>query len=146
VSFTILHPPRGFALRGNESSCVLKVVAGRSALLIAGDIERNGENALRGAPLAAEVVVVPHHGSATSSSPAFVAAAHARYAVVSAGFANRWGFPRPEVRARWQGSGADVVTTADVGAVTVELGPAGTELATERDARHRYWAAPKFPW
>ena len=93
-----------FGARGNESSCVLKIDAGRSSLLVAGDIERRGESAAlaQALPLAADVVVVPHHGSATSSSPAFVAAVSADSAIVSAGFANRWGFPRPEVRERWE--------------------------------------------
>jgi competence protein ComEC len=92
------------------------------------------------------VVVVPHHGSATSSSSAFVAAIGAKHAIVSAGFANRWGFPRPEVRARWEERGARVVTTGDAGAVTVVLGTADVAVSTERDRRHRYWDPPKFPW
>jgi competence protein ComEC len=92
------------------------------------------------------VVVVPHHGSATSSSPAFVAAVGARYAIVSAGHANRWGFPRPEVRERWEASGAIVIATGDAGAIRVELGPAGVAVAAERERRHRYWHALKFSW
>ena len=98
VRFAILHPREDFAARGNDSSCVLKVETGTSALLVTGDVERRGENALLGRPIAADVVVVPHHGSATSSSPSFVAAVGAQLAIVSAGYANRWGFPRPEVR------------------------------------------------
>ena len=139
MRFAILHPERGFGALGNESSCVLKVTAGPSALLVTGDVERRGESALLAAAIAADVVVVPHHGSATSSSPAFVAAARAEFAVVSAGFANRWGFPRREVRERWQRSGAVVVVTGEAGAITVELGPSGVRLARERDGRHRYW-------
>jgi competence protein ComEC len=146
VRFTILHPREGFAARGNDSSCVLKVEAGASALLVTGDIEQRGENALRGEALAADVVVVPHHGSATSSSQPFVAAVGAKLAIVSAAYANRWGFPRPEVRERWQRSGAAVVVTGDAGAVSVELGPAGVAVAAEREARHRYWHAPRFLW
>jgi competence protein ComEC len=115
-------------------------------LLVTGDIERRGENALLEGPLGAEVVVVPHHGSATSSSPAFVAAVHPRFAIVSAGFANRWGFPRQEVRERWQAAGATVVVTGEAGAVTVVLDPSGVALSSERDGRHRYWQAAKFPW
>ena len=144
VRFSILHPRADFGSRGNDSSCVLKVETGASALLVTGDIERRGESAAlaQGQALAADVVVVPHHGSATSSSPAFVAAVGARYAIVSAGHANRWGFPRPEVRERWRESGAVVVVTGDAGAVSVELRPQGVAVAAERDGRHRYWAAP----
>ncbi len=111
-------------------------------LLIAGDIERRGEAALLAAAAdPVDVVVVPHHGSATSSSPALVAALHAEFALVSAGFANRWGFPKPEVVARWRRSGAAVVVTAESGAVRVALGARGVTIGAERDGRHRYWQA-----
>jgi competence protein ComEC len=146
VRFGIVHPREGFAARGNDSSCVLKVEAGTSALLVTGDIEQRAENALLGNELSADVVVVPHHGSATSSSPPFVEAVGARLAIVSAGYANRWGFPRPEVRERWERSGAALVVTGDAGAVSVELGPRGVAIAAEREARHRYWHEPRFSW
>jgi competence protein ComEC len=146
VRFSILHPSSDFGARGNESSCVLKVDTGAHSLLVTGDIERRGESALITEPVAADVVVVPHHGSATSSSQSFVAAVGAEHAVVSAGFANRWGFPRPEVRERWERSGAVVVVTGDSGAVSVVLAPERIDVATERERRHRYWHAPRFPW
>jgi competence protein ComEC len=146
VRFAILHPGADFAARGNDSSCVLLVTAGAATLLVTGDVERLGENALLTQPVAADVVVVPHHGSATSSSPAFVAAVGARVAIVSAGFANRWGFPRPEVRQRWEQGGSAVVVTGEAGAVSVVLGPEGAAVSTERDGRHRYWQTPTFPW
>jgi competence protein ComEC len=146
VRFAILHPSADFAARGNESSCVLAVTAGETTLLVTGDVERLGERALLTQPIAAAVVVVPHHGSATSSSPAFVAAVDAELAIVSAGFANRWGFPRAEVRQRWEQAGAAVVVTGEAGAVSVDLGPEGARVSTERDGRHRYWQTPKFPW
>ncbi len=146
VRFEILHPRADFAARGNDSSCVLKVEAGATAMLITGDIEQRGELALLGAPLAADVVVVPHHGSATSSSPPFVAAVGARFAIVSAAYANRWGFPRAEVRERWEHGGAVLAFTGDSGAVTVDFSPAGVAISTQRDVRHRYWHAPRFSW
>jgi competence protein ComEC len=146
VRFSILHPAADFSARGNDSSCVLKVESGASSLLVTGDIERRGEAAVATQPIDADVVVVPHHGSATSSSPAFVAAAGAKHAIVSAGYANRWGFPRAEVRERWQQSGAVMTVTGDSGAVTILLSPDNIAVAAERDGRHRYWHAPRFPW
>ncbi len=142
VEFRMLHPTPGFAPRGNDSSCVLKITAAGASLLITGDVERRGEAAmLEAEPGQTDVVVVPHHGSATSSSPALVAALGARHAVVSAGFANRWGFPKPEVTARWQRGGAAVVITADAGAVSVDLTRDGVAIGAERELRHRYWQA-----
>jgi competence protein ComEC len=143
VRFAILHPPPEFAPPlGNESSCVLKIEARAGAVLITGDVEARGEEALlQSAELASDVVVVPHHGSGTSSSPSFVAATQARYALVSAGYDNRWGFPKPAVRARWTDSGAAVAVTADGGALTVTLDERGVGVTAER-ARHRhYWQA-----
>jgi competence protein ComEC len=143
VEFRMLHPAAGFAARGNESSCVLKVTASGGSLLITGDVERRGEAAVLDAePGETDVVVVPHHGSATSSSAALVAALRARYAVVSAGFANRWGFPKAEVTARWRRGGAAVRVTADAGAVSIDMTRDGVTIGAERDVRHRYWQAP----
>jgi competence protein ComEC len=151
VGFAILHPPVDVAARGNDSSCVLRIEAGGAAALLTGDVEAHGEAALLAAaqrdaaPFAADVVVVPHHGSATSSTPAFVAAAHARQAIVSAGYRNRWGFPRAMVSERWRKSGAPITVTGDSGAVAIDLGPAGVQVRTERDARHHYWEAHGDP-
>jgi competence protein ComEC len=123
VAFEILHPPPNFGELGNESSCVLKVVTRGGSILLTGDIEARAERLLAATNvLDADVVVVPHHGSATSSSAAFVAAVRARIAVVSAAHDNRWGFPRPEVRGRWEAAGATVLVTGELGAIGIEMG------------------------
>jgi competence protein ComEC len=142
VELEVLHPATGFPVLGNDSSCVLKVSAHASSLLLLGDVERLGERALieRASP-AADVVLVPHHGSATSSTPELVGAVGARYALVSAGFANRWGLPRPDVVERWEGAGATVLVTADTGAMALTLGKHGLGLTAERAGRKRYWHA-----
>jgi competence protein ComEC len=140
VEFAMLHPAAAFSRRGNDSSCVLRIVAARSSALIAGDIEAVGERALLAAGgFAADVVVVPHHGSATSSSPRFVAAAAADWALVSAGHGNRWGFPKAEVRRRWEESGARLLVTGNTGAISATLSSAGVAVTTERGRRRRYW-------
>ena len=142
VEFSFLHPPANFTPLGNDSSCVLKVGTRAGTLIITGDIESLGERALlSGVPdLQADVAIVPHHGSATSSTPALVNSMNARYAVVSAAYSNQWDFPRPEVRARWEASGAELVTTGDSGAITVVLGAAAEpRLTARRDRRRRYW-------
>ena len=142
VRFAILHPPLEFAPLGNESSCVLKIEARGGSVLITGDVETRGEETLlQAAELASDVVVVPHHGSSTSSSAPFVAATRPSYALVSAGYANRWGFPKPAVRARWAESGAAVAVTADGGALTVTLDARGVTLAAERMTHRHYWQA-----
>jgi len=86
---------------------------------------------------------VPHHGSRSSSSPAFVDAVRPEVAIVSAGHANRWGFPKPEIVARWNRAGATVLETAGTGAVGIRICAAsGIErIVRHRDTRRRFWHA-----
>jgi competence protein ComEC len=146
IEFRILHPGRDDAYTGNDASCVLEISAGEYRVLLAGDVESRVERQLLGRELlrTSQLVTVPHHGSRTSSSQAFVNALHARTAVVSAGFGNRWGFPKTEVVRRWQDSGAQVLTTATSGAVSQRIcrtgGPA--PAIEQRRVFRRYWHAP----
>jgi competence protein ComEC len=143
IRFEVLHPAN--MQEGNDASCVLRVSAGPYALLLTGDIEAAAERALlrRRATLGAEVVLVPHHGSLTSSSVPFVDSVHAEVAIVSAAYANRWGFPKQAVVARWQASGAVILDTGTAGAVYLRICAAVgiTELRRERQARRRFWHA-----
>jgi competence protein ComEC len=146
VDFEMLHPAPGFAARGNDSSCVLKVSAAGGAVLITGDIEARAERLLSSHPgIAADVVIVAHHGSATSSTQVFVDAVHARHAVVSVDYYSRWNFPRPEVRRRWQAAGADVHVTGEAGALTLTIKRDGIDIRGERGRRMRYWHADGWP-
>ncbi len=123
---------------------MLRVSGAYGSALLPGDI---GEVIERGllkrmpAKLRADVVVVAHHGSGGSSSPAFVRATAARLALVSAGHGNRFGHPRAEVVRRWQRAGAEVLTSAQSGAVRVWLGKDGLQLRERRIWRARVWDA-----
>jgi competence protein ComEC len=141
VEFEILHPPAGMHGSDNDRSCVLRVSGdGGSALLLA-DVESAGEQVLAGERLAADVVLLPHHGSRSSSTPALVGAVGARLGIASAGHGNRWGMPVPEVRARWRSAGTTVLTTAEAGAVTVRFaaGPRPLEVRAERADTPHWW-------
>ena len=152
VRFEVLHPPaEAYArpARPNRLSCVLRVEGEAAApgrprsALLAGDIERGDEAALvaaRGAALASEVLLVPHHGSRTSSSAAFVEAVRPRVAVVQAGYLNRFGHPAPEVAARYAAAGATLVDTARCGAWRDAPGQGAG--GCERERRRRYWHHP----
>ncbi|WP_140908792.1 DNA internalization-related competence protein ComEC/Rec2 [Cognatiluteimonas lumbrici] len=144
VEFRFLHPARHFPYLDNESSCVLRVEAGGRVALLPGDIGEVVEGMLlraQGLALRTDVVLVPHHGSGSGSAPGFVAATGARWALVSAGYRNRFGHPKPEVVARWRGQGAAVVATFDSGAQRVLLGRGGVRLEGERDVHRRLWDA-----
>ena len=140
VRFEMLHPTAGFSPTGNESSCVLRVVTEFGSLLVSGDIERIAERRLlQSADLTADVVIVPHHGSLTSSTEPFVAAVDADLAIVSAGFNNRWEFPRPEVQERWRRSGAGLLVTGNDGAINGQIDQRGVSVSVGRDRRRRFW-------
>lgn len=142
VRFEIIHPGPDFAFRGNDSSCVLQVETATQSMLITGDIERQGEAALLRRGLThVDVVVVPHHGSATSSSAGLVAATSPGLALVSAAYGNQWGFPVAEVRQRWREAGAQLYITGDTGAIGLRLGGKTPIMSLEREQQRRYWHA-----
>jgi competence protein ComEC len=143
VRFRYLHPSAAASTTGNDASCVLEIKAGQWRLLLTGDIERSAEAALLRSQAIdpVDVVVVPHHGSTTSSSPAFVNALRPRFAIVSAGYGNRWGFPKQDIVKRWEGAGAEVLDTATSGAVHLRLcaGEKSIAIQRHRQAQRRIW-------
>ncbi|MFT3762061.1 MAG: DNA internalization-related competence protein ComEC/Rec2 [Pseudoxanthomonas sp.] len=146
VRFRFLHPTPHFPYLGNEASCVLRVETAQGAALLVGDIGAVVERMLvarAAADLRADVVLAAHHGSGNSSDPAFVAATGARLALVSAGYGNRFGHPAPAVVERWQRAGAEVLDTADSGALTVWLARDGLALRERRVAEPRLWDAAR---
>jgi competence protein ComEC len=141
VQFEMLHPARSTRASDNDSSCVLRVHSAAGSLLLAGDVEAVAESEIVDSGLPrTSVIAVPHHGSRTSSTAPFVAAAHPALALVSAGYRNRWGLPRREVVARWRAAGARVLTTADSGAIEITFAAGHPPLAREyRQTQRRYW-------
>jgi competence protein ComEC len=137
VHIDVLGPRGGadVARSTNDNSLVLRIAYAGRVLLLPGDIERDSEDELlaAAAPLRADILKVPHHGSRTSSTPAFVAAVAPALAVFPAGADNRFGFPHPEVLARYR---CPVRITGRDGAVTVTIRASGQlGLATVRAAR-----------
>ncbi len=138
VVFSVLWPPvdRHMAT-ANNNSCVLRVSNGDFSVVLSGDIEKPVEYWLLENGLApADVVTVPHHGSRSSSSFAGIRRLQPRYALVSAGWKNRFSHPAPSVVARWQSFGADVVNTAVAGAIHIDASGVLT----------RWRQAHVYPW
>jgi competence protein ComEC len=147
VRFALLHPsPADFGVRkANHQSCVLKVSAAGRSMLLTSDIERPAEAALLerdAGALRADVLLVPHHGSRSSSSDEFLAAARPAIAVIPSGYRSRFGHPHPEVLARYRATGARLLRTDLDGAVQVRLSAAGGLAEGERQRRRRYWHDP----
>lgn len=147
VRFAMLGPVRD-GLAGNDASCVLLVEAAGHRLLLPGDIEAEGERSLldSGADLSADILVAPHHGSLTSSSPDFIAAVRPDLVLFATGYRNRWNFPRPRIVERYRRHGGRLLSTAGSGAVRLRLEP-GRDLKVNewRKAERRYWNAVPPP-
>jgi len=159
VQFEFLHPmPFDYEgmQRPNALSCVLrikamtlggdavnnanyKLIEGGSALLV-GDIEAGQESALlqRLALGPVDFLLVPHHGSQTSSTSAFIETVRPKWAMVQSGYRNRYGHPAPKVIARYQAWAVPLVLSTQCGAAHWQsLKP--DQLDCERVLRRRYW-------
>lgn len=143
VRFEMLHPPPDLeSVQSNPHSCVLRLTAAGKHVLLPSDIEATQESTLalrHPGDLAAEVLLVPHHGSRTSSTPGFITAVGARDVIFPVGYRNRFGHPKDEVVERYQQSGARLHRTDRDGALTVNLTRAGISIRREREVQRRYW-------
>jgi competence protein ComEC len=167
VRFDVLHPRRedhALAARPNTLSCVLHVAsAGGHSVLLSGDIEAAQEAALLArdaAGLRSSVLLVPHHGSKTSSTAAFIDAVAPQLAVVQAAYRSRFGHPAAEVVERYRQRGVPVLRSDACGAWAwrADAAPAGASAADraadaddvdtgvcQRRAARRYWHHPGMP-
>ncbi|MCH2339202.1 DNA internalization-related competence protein ComEC/Rec2 [Pseudomonas sp. NPDC047963] len=137
VSFMLWQSPQ--ARDGNQSSCVLLIEANGERLLLTGDIDVQTEQALLSStmPLDVEWLLVPHHGSRSSSSPVFIEATGAGGALISRSLHNAFGHPHPEVVRRLQAAGAQLHDTAEQGALRIRLGR--YEPVQGLRAERRFW-------
>ncbi len=144
VDFEVLHPQAtdyAGTPKPNTVSCVLRIQdsQGRSALLT-GDLESAQEAALvrrLGSALKSDVLLVPHHGSKTSSSLGFLQAVQPQVAVVQAAYRSRYGHPAAEVMQRYHALAVPVVRSDDCGAWLWRQG----QGQCQRDLARRYWHA-----
>ena len=115
--------PRNVTKQKNDDSCVLLISDGKHKVLLTGDITKNVEQQLLALypNLTADVLLVPHHGSKTSSSPAFIQQLSAKVALVSAGYLNRWGMPVEEVVLRYQQQGIELINSSEKGQVVLSF-------------------------
>ena len=146
MRFAVLHPAAAQyderVKKTNDLSCVLKVSNSRASMLLTSDIEAVSEKALLSrydGRLHSEVLVAPHHGSRTSSTPEFIEAVAADIVIFPVGYRNRFHHPNAQVFERYRASGASLHRTDLEGALTVQLSQGGIALHGERAERPRYW-------
>ncbi|MGB3072613.1 MAG: DNA internalization-related competence protein ComEC/Rec2 [Ottowia sp.] len=143
VKFEILHPlaeSYHSPQKSNNMSCVLRVSTPGATALLVGDIEAREELALvdREEDLQADVLLVPHHGSKTSSSAPFLDAVQPRIGLVQAGYRNRFGHPAPQVVERYAERGVRLFDSPQCGAMHWKSAKPDL-LRCEREERGRYW-------
>lgn len=153
VRFEMLHPtPSIYDIAGqkpNGRSCTLKVSAGGVSMLLAGDIEAPQESLLLSDTpqrLSSTVLLAPHHGSGTSSTPDFLDAVAPRIAVFQVGYRNRYRHPKAEVEQRYVARGIRRLRSDRDGAVVLEFAagegggvPGVVGIETHRQKQKRYW-------
>ncbi len=148
VDFDVLHPTSGAydeARKTNNMGCVIKISAPGGTVLMTADIEKLVEAELiarsRDA-LKADVLIVPHHGSKTSSTDAFLDAVQPQLALLPVGYHNRYRHPHPDVQARYDVRNIPVWRTDWDGAITLKFGvgaQGSPVVETFRAVRQRYW-------
>ena len=147
VHFVMLHPDAAsYAdpdLRDNHRSCVLKVSSAGGSVLLTADIEAADEAqilALMPAALPATLLIAPHHGSRTSSTPNFIAAVQPRWTIFTVGYRNRFGHPHGEVVARYRAIGSGLWRSDQDGLVEVHFAPhLAPQISAWRQMQRHYW-------
>jgi competence protein ComEC len=143
VDFEILQPAAAdyeAKLKPNAMSCLLRISNGQQTVLLTGDLEAPQEQRLvaQGVNLKADVMLVPHHGSKTSSTPEFLDAVKPRIALVQAGYRNRFQHPVPEVMQRYAERSIRVISSPACGAAYWEsVQP--QSMRCQRETDRRYW-------
>jgi len=145
VNFEVLYSDRN-TKKSNNRSCVLKVWNEYYSLLLPGDIESKVEQNMlkyQAEKLTADVLLMPHHGSNTSSSKSWLEKLKPQLAIASAAYKNRFGHPRVRVVKRYHELGSRVLNTANSGMIQIKL-PASAVAGIAEPLQHRkvsthYW-------
>ena len=135
--------PENAVSKENDDSCVLLISDGRYNVLLTGDISKKIEKKLIKLypQLSADVLVVPHHGSKTSSSDIFIAQLKPTFAIVSAGFLNRWHMPVTAVTKRYKDNNVQLLNTAESGQIIINFSDEGVIKHTYHDDLWPFWFA-----
>ncbi|KAB1454095.1 DNA internalization-related competence protein ComEC/Rec2 [Vibrio panuliri] len=147
LTFEVLWPPQMVRRAYNPHSCVVRISSAeqKGSVLLTGDIEAIAEWMLVREPeaLRSEVVIVPHHGSKTSSMSKFVSAVDADIAIASNAFRGRWNLPNESVRQRYLRQGAVWFDTGQAGQVngrfSSDRGGQNLHITTMRSVKGEPW-------
>ncbi len=143
IEFEVLWPPQRVKRAYNPHSCVVRLYEPDSefSMLLTGDIELVSEWLLarQGERLRSDVMLVPHHGSGSSSIKPFIEAVSPQLAIASLAKGNQWGMPSESVIARYQEVGSAWLDTGESGQITITLTQEGWQYHTIREEQGRQW-------
>jgi competence protein ComEC len=154
VRFELLYPDRendaDISLKDNDRSCVLKITSQSGSLLLTGDIEKSAESSLianASLSLKSDVVVVPHHGSKTSSTSEFISAVQPQVSIFTVGYLNRFGHPKPLILQRYHSANSKIYRSDQHGAVQLQFnqGTHRIHINHWRNINKRYWHESALP-
>lgn len=147
VRFEMLHPDHASyddtSVKDNNRSCVLRVTSQYGTVLLPGDIEKSAESQLLSSEsesLLTDVLVVPHHGSKTSSTIDFVNAVRPAVAIFTVGYRNRFGHPKADVVSRYQAIDSKLYRSDEDGAILLDFTKnSGIQIQRWREQERHYW-------
>ncbi|WP_394131071.1 DNA internalization-related competence protein ComEC/Rec2 [Shewanella maritima] len=142
IKFTGVNPNIGFFTTDNNRSCVVNVSDGKHQVLLTGDIEQAREqNLLQFAvpSIDADIMFVPHHGSRSSSSAALIEAISPQIAIVTAGFANQFGFPKNDILQVYSEQQVPVLRTGELGQISINFTQSGYQVSSYRQNMSPFW-------
>jgi competence protein ComEC len=142
VDFEILQPKTGEIFNGNNASCVLKVSSMQGSVLLTGDIEKEAEASLIKQyqdNIRTDILLVPHHGSKTSSTEEFIAAVSPKYAFIPAGYRNRFGFPKKDIIKRYDAHDVKTYVSYETGEISAKFRDEGLQIDEFRTNNRRFW-------
>ncbi len=147
LEFNIVSPDQNTPEGSNNRSCVLRISNGYKTVLISGDIERQVEQYLLrdGVDLSADVLLVPHQGSKTSSTVNFIDAVDPYLALIAAGYRNHYGHPHKDVVTRYQQRNIKVVSTIEGGSILLNIKNNSIILTSYRESEKGFWNHIKKP-
>lgn len=146
MTFTVqvLWPLMANSGNENNQSCVIKLEKDQHSILLTGDIEKQAEaqivaKYLGTTALKADILVAPHHGSKTSSTPDFVEAVWPKIVIFTSGNQNRWGFPSPMIVKRYQSINAEVLITGEHGRIKLDIDESRISVSRYRIDEYNRW-------
>ncbi|WP_083228386.1 DNA internalization-related competence protein ComEC/Rec2 [Veronia pacifica] len=137
LTFKVIWPPNVSSRAGNKDSCVIKVSDGISSILLTGDVTISGEKKIieKYNNIQSDIITVPHHGSKTSSSIAFLNHIEPELAINSSARYSPWRIPSPLIIDRYNSQGISWLDTSQSGQIDIYYSTSGWQVTTLRNQK-----------